>query len=100
MKQNESVLNDQTGNNFVEASSELVKREDIPPFTVVTIQEKGSFIAFGQVMLTDFQSEEKCKEDIEKRDWNLIASFSMLLASANKSLVDKLVNNEKENNNG
>ena len=39
MKENEKNLNDQTGNNFMNFSEQLVKREKNGMFTVVTVQQ-------------------------------------------------------------
>ena len=89
MKENEKNLNDQTGNNFMDFSEQLVKREKNGPFTVVTV-EQGSFVAFSNVALSEMQSEEECHRMINEKDWELIASFSMMLASATQTLDLKL----------
>ena len=89
MKENEKNLNDQTGNNFMDFSEQLVKREKNGMFTVVTV-EQGSFIAFNNVILTEMQSEEVCHRMINEKDWELIASFSMMLVSATKTSDLKL----------
>ena len=51
MKKNEKALNEQTGNLFVDVTEELVHREKVDIFTVVTVKDKGSFVAFGNAML-------------------------------------------------
>lgn len=90
MKENESVLNDQTGNMFVDVDEQLVEREKVDVFTVVTVKDKGSFVAFGNAMLTQFMDKETCIGMIHDRDWELIASWTMLLNSVNKSLDERL----------
>lgn len=62
-------------------SEELVMREAVErtDFTIVTVADKGSFIAAGQNMLTDFMTEDECRQMIENKDWKLIASWVMVL---------------------
>ena len=98
MKKKEMELNNQTGGKFLDTSSELVQREEHEPFTVVTMEGKGSFIAFGNIMLTQITTKERCIEMLETRDWDLIGAWSIVLNSANKSLEKKL--NEKANQDG
>ena len=96
MKENEKNLNDQTGNNFMDFSEQLVKREKNGIFTVVTV-DQGSFVAFLNVVLTEMHTEEECHRMINEKDWELIASFSMMLASAAKSSDLKLRIDEATN---
>ena len=98
MKKKEMELNNQTGGKFLDTSSELVQREEHTPFTVVTMEGKGSFIAFGNIMLTEITTKKRCIEMLETRDWNLIGAFTMVLNSANKSLEERF--NEKANQDG
>jgi len=96
MKENESVLNDQTGNLFVDLNEQLIERESYDEFTLVTVKDKGTFIAFGNAMLTEFTTKENCKQMIDKRAWTLIAAWTMLLNSVNKSLDERLQEHFKE----
>ena len=96
MKENEKNLNDQTGNNFIDVSEQLVKREKNGMFTVVTV-DQGSFVAFSNVVLTEMHTEEECHRMINEKDWELIASFSMMLASAAKTSDLKLRIDEATN---
>ena len=98
MKKKEMELNNQTGGKFLDTSSELVQREEHKPFIVVTMEGKGSFIAFGNFKLTEITTKERCIEMIETRDWDLIASWTLLLISANKSLMLRF--NEEEDQDG
>ena len=96
MKENESVLNDQTGNLFVDLNEQLIERESYDEFTLVTVKDKGTFIAFRNAMLTEFTTKENCKQMIDKRAWTLIAAWTMLLNSVNKSLDERLQEHFKE----
>ena len=98
MKKKEMELNNQTGGKLLDKSSELVQREEHEPFTVVTIEGKGSFIAFGNIMLTPITTKERCIEMIERRDWDLIGAWTLILNSAKISLEERL--NEKANQDG
>ena len=89
IKEKEMELNNQTGGKFLDASSQLVRREEHNPFTVVTMEGKGSFVSFGNFKLTEITTKERCIEMIETRDWGLIASWTLLLISANKSLITR-----------
>ena len=98
MKENETALNEQTGKHFADFSEELVQREKVDIFTVVTIQDKGSFVAFGNAMLTQMMDRDTCIGMIHNKDWELIGSWTMLLNSVNKSLEERfqIETNEKE----
>ena len=98
MKKKEMELNNQTGGKFLDTSSELIQREEHKPFIVVTIEEKGSFIAFGNFKLSEITTKERCIEMIETRDWDLIGAWTMILNSAKISLEERL--NEKANQDG
>lgn len=80
MKEQEEILNDQTGNKLITESYELVQREDVDIFTIVTT-EKGSFIAIGQSRLTDYTSIDICRKWIEEKNWILIFSLVSLIIS-------------------
>ena len=99
MKENEKALNEQTGKHFADFSEELVQREKVDLFTVVTVKDKGSFIAFGNVMLTEMMDKETCIRMIHDRDWDLIGSWTMLLNSVNKSLEERFQINLNVNDN-
>ena len=98
MKKKEMELNNQTGGNFLDTASELVQREEHEPFTVVTMEGKGSFIAFGNIMLTEITTKERCIEMIRTRDWDLIGAWTLILNSAKISLEERF--NEKANQDG
>ena len=71
----------QTGNLFVDLNEQLIERESYDEFTLVTVKDKGTFIAFGNATLTEFTTKENCKQMIDKRAWTLIAAWTMLLNS-------------------
>ena len=89
MKENETALNEQTGKHFADFSEELVQREKVDIFTVVTVKDKGSFVAFGNAMLTEMMDRDICISMIHDRAWELIGSWTMLLNSVNKSLEER-----------
>lgn len=72
--------------------TELVKMERIEetPFTLVTIEDKGSFIAIGEKRVSDFkESKEELIELINGKSWELIV--------ATIGVINGMYNEIKEN---
>lgn len=62
-------------------SEELIMREEVEgtDFTLVTVADKGTFVAAGQNMLTDFMPEDEARRLIESRDWKLLSNWIVAL---------------------
>lgn len=77
MKEQESILNDQVGGTLVDKNEQLIETEIIEgtPFALITIKDRGSFIALGRGRITDYyDSKEEAKDQINVNDWYFLLS--------------------------
>lgn len=77
MHEQESILNDQVGGTLVDKKEQLIESEMIKdtPFTLVTVKDRGSFIALGQGRITDYyDNPEEAKQQININDWYFVLS--------------------------
>lgn len=77
MKEQESILNDQTGNKFVYKNEQLIETEIIKdtPFLLVTMKDQGSFISLGQARLTEvYDTKDEAIQKININDWYFLLS--------------------------
>jgi len=64
-------------------SSELLKVKHMvnTPFTIVTAEDMGSFVAMGNARLTEYMSMEECQSMVIEKDWQLIMGMAGRIAT-------------------
>lgn len=69
----ENILNDQIGGTLITGvQDELVKMNPIEgtPFTLVTVKERGTFVALGRMRLTDsYEREADAVKQVNVNNW-------------------------------
>lgn len=96
MKNKEQELNGQIGGTLVDKKEQLIQQEEIPhtPFTLVTVLDKGSFIALGNMRLTDYlPTKEHAIDVITEESWDFLLSVIIAIV---KTIEDKGLDPEIE----
>lgn len=71
-------------------SSQIIKREKYKntELTIVTYNEK-SMVSLGNYQLTDWQSEDECKKQIDEHDYKLILAIVQATVDFEKKIENK-----------
>ena len=71
-------------------NSELIKSSEHGMFKIIEAQETGDiFVAIGRIKLKSYESVEDAKEDIDKKDWDLLISVMTGLIVANEKMKEE-----------
>lgn len=64
-------------------NKELVKRTTVEetPFTIITIENEGSFISMGKYRMSKvMENEEECKKYVHEKPWEFIMAIMHVMA--------------------
>lgn len=90
----QNILNDQIGGTLnTKDSEQLVKIDQIEgtPFSLVTVKERGSFIALGRMRLTDsYEREADAIKQVNPNNWEFTVAVIYATVDALQSYSEKI----------
>lgn len=70
--------------NNSKSSGKIIENTKVPgtPFTLVDVEDQGTFIAIGNNRVTEMMTREEAEDQIINRDWQLIISLISVVTEA------------------